>query len=189
MRLLRAVALVSSICPLPLALPGGGAAALEHVSRPSLASGSRLVLEAGFVCGTFDGHFTCKSDPGVVQQHGKNAGPGPSVRSPDDTPDSVTAAPAPAPTGTNGERTWQTTTPDAASTCQHGMAGTPPNCHCPKNTELLGGNCVHYTASACSNGLASDALPQACRGVEEKLSCNMRQDGLKDCCCVTYDKF
>jgi hypothetical protein len=54
---------------------------------------------------------------------------------------------------------------------------------------LLGGNCVRYTASACSNGLAVDALPQACRGVEEKLSCKLREDGLKDCCCVTYNKF
>ena len=69
------------------------------------------------------------------------------------------------------------------------MVGTPPNCRCPENSELLGGNCVHYTASACSKGLASDALPQACQGVEEKLSCTMRQDGMKDCCCVTYDKF
>ncbi len=69
------------------------------------------------------------------------------------------------------------------------MVGTPPNCQCPKNSELLGGNCVHYTASACSNGLASDALPQACRRVEEKLACKMRDDGLKDCCCVTYDQF
>jgi hypothetical protein len=40
--------------------------------------------------------------------------------------------------------------------CEHGMVGTPPNCHCPKNSELLGGNCVHYTAT-CSNGLAVDA--------------------------------
>ena len=69
------------------------------------------------------------------------------------------------------------------------MVGTPPNCRCPPNSELLGGNCVHYTASACSNGLAADALPQSCRGVEEKLSCTLRQDGLKNCCCVTYDKF
>lgn len=80
-------------------------------------------------------------------------------------------------------------TQDAATGCQHGMTGTPPNCRCPKNSELLGGNCVHYTASACSSGLASDAMPQACRSAEEKVSCTMRQDGLKDCCCVTYDKF
>jgi hypothetical protein len=71
--------------------------------------------------------------------------------------------------------------------CQHGMVGTPPNCHCPRNSELLGGNCVHYTAT-CSTALAADAVPQPCQGAEEKLACKMRQDGLKDCCCLTYDK-
>lgn len=29
---------------------------------------------------------------------------------------------------------------------------------------------------------------EACGSVEEKLSCKMRADGLKDCCCVLYDK-
>ena len=101
----------------------------------------------------------------------------------------MTGAPAPATGAPADQGTWQATAPDAASTCQHGMVGTPPNCHCPQNSELLGGNCVHYTASACSNGLATDALPQACRRVEEKLACKMRDDGLKDCCCVTYDQF
>jgi hypothetical protein len=71
--------------------------------------------------------------------------------------------------------------------CQHGMVGTPPNCHCPRNSELLGGNCVHYSAT-CSTALAADAVPQPCQGAEEKLACKMRQDGLKDCCCLTYDK-
>jgi hypothetical protein len=71
--------------------------------------------------------------------------------------------------------------------CQHGMVGTPPNCHCPRNSELLGGNCVHYSAT-CHTGLSADANPQACPGAEEKLACKMRQDGLKDCCCLTYDK-
>jgi hypothetical protein len=71
--------------------------------------------------------------------------------------------------------------------CQHGMVGTPPNCHCPRNSELLGGNCVHYTAT-CSTALAADSVPQPCQGAEEKLACKMRQDGLKDCCCLTYDK-
>lgn len=80
-------------------------------------------------------------------------------------------------------------TADAAGlACQHGMVGTPPNdCHCPKNSELLGGNCVHYTAT-CRSGLAADVTPEPCQGAEEKLACKMRQDGLKDCCCLTYDK-
>jgi hypothetical protein len=79
--------------------------------------------------------------------------------------------------------------PEAANpTCQHGMVGTPPNnCHCPKNSELLGGNCVHYSAT-CSKGLAADFIPQPCEGADEKLACKMRQDGFKDCCCLTYDK-
>jgi hypothetical protein len=186
MRLLCAIVLASSIAVLTLAPAGNSAGAVEHVLRPSSAFDPGLVLHAAFVCGNFDGHFTCKNDSGAGQQYGKNAGPGPIAR-PDEAPDTMTGAPTPTAPGDQG--TWQAATPDAASTCQHGMVGTPPNCQCPKNSELLGGNCVHYTASACSNGLASDALPQACRRVEEKLACKMRDDGLKDCCCVTYDQF
>ncbi len=80
-------------------------------------------------------------------------------------------------------------TADAAkTTCRHGMVGTPPtNCHCPTNSELLGGNCVHYSAT-CRSGLPADSTPQPCQGTDEKLNCKMRQDGLKDCCCLTYDK-
>ena len=74
-------------------------------------------------------------------------------------------------------------TPDASYTaCQHGMVGMPPNCHCPKNSELLGGNCVHYTAR-CNNGMLVEDNPKPCQGADEKLACKMRQDGLKDCCC------
>jgi hypothetical protein len=80
-------------------------------------------------------------------------------------------------------------TSDTAETaCQHGMVGTAPNnCHCPKNSELLGGNCVHYTAT-CRSGLAANVNPEPCPGAEEKLACKIRSDGLKDCCCLTYDK-
>ena len=74
------------------------------------------------------------------------------------------------------------------ASCQHGMVGTPPNdCRCPSSSELLGGNCVHYTA-ICHNGLAANETPQPCAGAEEKLACKLRPDGLKDCCCLTYDK-
>jgi hypothetical protein len=72
--------------------------------------------------------------------------------------------------------------------CQHGMVGSPPNCRCPKNSELLGGNCVHYTATMCQSELPVNVSPEPCQDVEAKLSCKMRQDGLKDCCCLTYDK-
>jgi hypothetical protein len=76
----------------------------------------------------------------------------------------------------------------ATSACQHGMVGAPPSCHCPKNSELLGGNCVHYTATMCQNELPVNVNPEPCQDLEAKLSCKMRQDGLKDCCCLTYDK-
>lgn len=169
MRLLCAFALTVLVSLLPLALGGDRA-------------------EAGIVCGTFDGKFSCRSESKAGPQFGKNATPGARIETPDDSPAGITGGQNPAGPGNTGQGTWEAT-PDAATTCQHRMVGTPPNCHCPKNSELLGGNCVHYTASACSSGLASDGLPKACRGAEEKLSCTMRQDGLKDCCCLTYDKF
>jgi len=173
MRLLCASVLAAFLSVLPLPLGGDG------------------LLQAKIVCGMFDGKFGCKTAPGGAQ-YGKNAAPGAKTETPDESPEGITGEqnptdPAAGP-GSTGQGTWEAT-PDAATACQHGMVGTPPNCQCPKNSELLGGNCVHYTASACSSGLASDALPQACRGAEEKLACTMRQDGLKDCCCLTYDKF
>ncbi len=76
----------------------------------------------------------------------------------------------------------------APSACQHGMVGTAGNCRCPKDSELLGGNCVHYTATMCQSELPVNVNPEPCQDLEAKLSCKMRQDGLKDCCCLTYDK-
>jgi hypothetical protein len=178
--------LAAFLSVLPLALGGDRAASLVQFIRPSSVSERQLVLEAKFLCGMFDGKFGCKNAPGVVE-HGKNAIPGAPEET--DQPEGMTGGAgqgttAPVDTGQGASGG----TPDAATTCQHGMAGTPPdNCHCPKNSELLGGNCVHYTAT-CSNGLPADSLPQPCRGAEEKLACKTRQDGLKDCCCLTYDK-
>jgi hypothetical protein len=169
MRLFCVFVLAAFLSALPLALGGEGA-------------------EAGIVCGMFDGKFSCRSESKAGAQFGKNATPGAKIDTQDDAPQDTTGGQDAIPPAAGGEGTAGGT-PDAATTCQHGMTGTPPNCRCPKNSELLGGNCVHYTASACSNGLASDALPQACPGAEEKLACKMRQDGFKDCCCLTYDKF
>ena len=173
MRLLCAFMLAAFVSLLPSALGGEGAA-------------------AKIVCGTFDGKFSCKNVSGPGAQFGKNATPGARIDTQDDSPEGMTGeqnATDPAAGAGTGQGISGGTPDGAGTACQHGMAGTPPNCHCPKNSELLGGNCVHYTASACSSGLASDAMPQACRSAEEKLSCTMRQDGLKDCCCITYDKF
>jgi hypothetical protein len=171
MRLVYAFVLAACLAFLPTVLGGGNAS-------------------AGIVCGTFDGKFSCRSDSKAAKQFGKNATPGAPIGN-DPPANSMGVEEAPPPPAGGSWNTDQGTAAGAPdpTACQHGMVGTPPNCKCPKNSELLGGNCVHYTASACSSGIASDAMPQACRSAEEKVSCTMRQDGLKDCCCVTYDKF
>jgi hypothetical protein len=154
------------------------AAALMQALKPS-DGGRGLVLDAIMECGVFDGKFQClPSRSGKL--FGKGASPG-GAATPEPAPGGTTPAPygAPAPQST----------PVDPSQCQGGMVGTPPNCKCPESSELLGGNCVHYTASSCTKELTADAQPQACAGIEEKVSCKLREDGLKDCCCVTYDKF
>ena len=171
MRLVFGFVLAACVSLLPLALGGGDAS-------------------AGIVCGKFDGKFTCRSDSSAGSSLARTPARAPRSRQrfDPDAPSGGRKRRRPRGRGLEYRTRHSGRNPDATG-CQHGMVGTPPNCQCPKNSELLGGNCVHYTASACSSGLASDALPQACRGVEEKVSCTMRQDGLKDCCCVIYDKF
>jgi hypothetical protein len=142
-------------------------------------------LNAKYVCGVFEGTFTCRYES-TGKPKVKGAIPGKREDSPAIAPGEQVA---PAPGNWDTQNAPAGTPAPEGTGCQHGMAGTPPNCRCPPNSELLGGNCVRYTASTCSNGLTADAMPQACRGVEEKLSCRMRDDGLKDCCCITYDKF
>jgi hypothetical protein len=156
------------------------AAALMQALKPS--GGRGLVLDAVMECGVFDGKFQCLPSR-RDKLFGKGASPGgaPETASPEPAP----GATMPAPYGGQAPQS----TPVDPSQCQGGMVGTPPNCKCPESSELLGGNCVHYTASSCSKELTADAQPQACANVEEKISCKLRDDGLKDCCCVSYDKF
>ena len=197
MRLLCAFVLACSLWLLSSILGGERATAVAGFVRPTSMPEQHLVLHAGWVCGTFDGKWGCRSATGGAQR-GKNAIPGVDDRNTDIVPSEAvqpgehscppghTVLAAPNASGGYCEP------PEGASEatnmgCQRGMVGTPPNCHCPKNSELLGGNCVHYTAT-CSNGLAADAPPQVCAAAEEKLACKMRQDGLKDCCCLLYDK-
>lgn len=179
---------------------------------PAALDGDRAV--AIFACGMIDGKFQCRASQGGVV-HGKGAIQGvddPSRKG--EASEVTTGEPLPAAPAAPGQETVQPgehscppghtvlAAPNASGSycepaggaseatnmsCERGMVGTPPNCHCPKNSELLGGNCVHYTAT-CSNGLAADAAPQVCERPEEKLACKMRQDGLKDCCCLLYDK-
>jgi hypothetical protein len=185
MRMPRALVLHVLVWLPLLALGSHGASAFVHAVRPSPAHERGLIVEAVLECGMFDGKFQCRSSRGG-KQFGKNAPPAGGVESQDSSPEGMPSGGMP---GTDAGQPVQGGSPDSANACQGGMVGTPPNCQCPENSELLGGNCVRYTASACSSGLAADALPQACRSVEEKLSCKLRADGLKDCCCITYDKF
>jgi hypothetical protein len=185
---LRWVLVVAALVLQPVTF-GVEAASFGPAMQPEARS-LDLLRRVAIECGTFEGQYTCRFVRGGAQ-HGKNAPP--VQPAPPPTPESTPADPYATPAAPG---TWSTeSNPSGAApapdpnACQGGMIGTPPNCRCPPSSELLGGNCVRYTASACSNGLAADALPQACRGVEEKLSCTMRNDGLKDCCCVTYDKF
>jgi hypothetical protein len=176
----------ASVFLLPLVFGGGKAASFGPAAKPDVGA-LDLLRQAGIECGTFEGQYTCRFVRGG-QQFGKNApmvAPPPSAQPAPAEPYNVPPAGSPWTTDANPSGA-----PDASgSGCTGGMVGTPPNCRCPPNSELLGGNCVRYTASTCSNALAADALPQACAGIEEKLSCRLRDDGLKDCCCVIYDKF
>jgi len=186
MRVLGVFAL-SAFSSLMLFGLGGDAAAFVRAVPPPPLDERGLIVDAVLECGMFDGRFQCraatggtphgKSAPGAVRRPPPAESPGPWTG--DTTPGGAAPepgqAPAEAPAG-------------AAATCQNGMVGTPPNCSCPESSELLGGNCVHYTA-ACKNGLPADAPPPQCGRAEEKLACKARSDGLKDCCCITYDKF
>jgi hypothetical protein len=158
------------------------AAAFMRALKPSDAARG-LVLDVVVECGTFDGTWQCRQSR-KEKLFGKGASPSGGATedtSPETPPGGVMPGPEGGPAPQNA--------PVDASQCRGGMVGTPPNCKCPESSELLGGNCVHYTASSCTKELTADAQPQACSGIEEKVSCKLRGDGLKDCCCVTYDKF
>jgi hypothetical protein len=168
------VAVLPALVCVALLAQSHDAAAFVQAPKPA-TSGQGLIRDAIFECGVFDGKFQCRPSGGG-KSFGKGGG----------------GAPVTAPSGTlPGTDSGQApqSAPVDASQCQGGMVGTPPNCKCPESSELLGGNCVHYTASSCSKELTADAQPQACANVEEKISCKLRDDGLKDCCCVRYDKF
>ncbi|MBM3544661.1 MAG: hypothetical protein FJX44_09190 [Alphaproteobacteria bacterium] len=159
-----------AVCLIALPQHGHGASMTTH-AIPS----NPLLIDAKFVCGQFDGSYTCKYVPGSIDRHKNPSIVGPTKDSTGQTPGPSTP---PSPDGSWGATTNQPPSRPPGATAQS----------CPPNTELLGGNCVPYTAR-CKNGLALDALPQPCASMEEKQVCRPRADGLKDCCCITYSKF
>jgi hypothetical protein len=214
---LCSLVLACSLWLLPSSLGGGGAADAAQLARPSSAPEARLVREAKYICGLSGCKYVPggvvehgkSAIPGVVTPPdeapeattGEPGATAPASNADQGSQGGVAGQEAVKP----GEHSCRpgyrvlavptqsgycelAKTPVAADTaCQHGMVGTPPACHCPQSSELLGGNCVHYTAR-CSNGLAANYNPQPCAGADEKLACKMRNNGLKDCCCLTYDK-
>jgi hypothetical protein len=173
------LALILAVALLPLATVAAAPAA--PLASPSAETGAPLLRHAKYVCGMVEGHFSCRTESGEAGPAGKGAIPKiTGSPSSDQPPEALPGAPGTAAPAAGAAD---------ATVCGHGMVGTPPNnCRCPENSELLGGNCVHYTAT-CSKGMAAEVVPQPCAGPEEKLACKMRPDGLKDCCCITYDKF
>jgi hypothetical protein len=125
---------------------------------------------AALECGTFDGKFSCRNTSGGVQR-GKNAPPG-----------GENAPEAPAETPPSGEGQLP---PPGAESGGSGIAPGPGGC--PQSSELLGGKCVRYNAT-CRQPVGADSLVPSCQGTEEKLVCKLRPDGMKDCCCLLYDK-
>jgi hypothetical protein len=216
MHRLCALLFASSLCVLPAS--SGGVAEAAHIIQPSPTFQPPLLLEAMYNCGMFDGHFGCRQVPGSVDHGKNATVPSPPAETPEAATGEPGALPPAGSTGQWNQNVEQEpvkpgehscppgdtvlavpgpdgyceapAAPAAAAAnagCEHGMVGTPPNCGCPKNSELLGGNCVHYTA-ICRTGLPANVAPQPCEGADEKLACKSHDNGLKDCCCLTYDK-
>jgi len=153
-------------------LGDGRAAGLTQAPRASF--GAPLVHEAKIVCGNFGNGFTCRNQSGTVHRPKGVRPPG-------------------AASGETSGGTMESGDPDALppASGDAGASSQAPNAvptSCAANSELLGGHCIPYTQT-CRKGLAAAAPPQVCRGAEEKLICDFRPDGLKDCCCRTYSKF
>lgn len=186
MRAFCVLVLACSLWLTPSVLGSSGTEALAQFHLPSSPAGPHMVLKAKFVCGVFDGSFTCKREPGAVEHRGGKI-PGTQRQIPDSpaqpAPDPVTSAPG----ASNVDQLPSASAGPGASTCQNGMVGTPPNCYCPKNSELLGGRCIPYRA-ICQAPAPAESPIQPCTSAEEKLVCKTRQDGLRECCCMTYER-
>ena len=136
-----------------------------------------LVLDAKFVCGQTPEGFKCRREPGAVRRSGKmHKIPGSDSKGSESSSGSWW--------GGSDDENAEALPPAAADGAGGGTAAGA----CPPNSERLGGHCIPYTQS-CNRGLAANAAPQVCRSAEEKLVCEFRADGLKDCCCRTYSKF
>jgi len=164
-----------------LALSGANtAAAFSPVAPPP--PDHAIVHDAKFVCGQTPEGFKCRNEPGAIRR-GKMR--------------KIPKSGSSGSSGSGGSGWFGGSRDDAeapleapaagAGAAGSGAAGGTAS-GCPPNSERLGGHCIPYTQT-CRRGLAANTPPQVCQRAEEKLVCDFRADGLKDCCCRTYSQF
>ncbi len=180
MRLVTAFTLLVLICLRPY--PGASIAPPPSLERRCEAS---LISQAKFVCGdTAEGYRW--SERGAIRR-------GKTPKVPNSSSSGAPSSGGAAGGGLlgggglwGGGSLWGGGKDDAAASAP--SAGSAASAGgCPVNSERLGGHCIPYTQS-CKRGLAANATPQACRSGQEKLVCDFRADGLKDCCCRLYSQ-
>ncbi|ODR98372.1 hypothetical protein AUC68_07970 [Methyloceanibacter methanicus] len=194
MRLVTAFALLVVVALSPLSIGQDRALAFSALafSAQYLAArplpGATDVQRAKIVCGDTPEGYRCRSEGGAIRR-----GKMPKI------PDSGPSAPS---DGTSGNAPWgggglwgggslwggnKDEAPAAAPSAGSGGERRAAAGGCPANTERLGGHCIPYKQT-CTRGLAANAAPQVCRSAQEKLVCEFRADGLKDCCCRIYSQ-
>ena len=169
MRLLFVFALTALLWVLPVVLGRDGADAFMRVTPP--ASEQRLLHEAKIVCGQTAEGFKCRNEAGGVRRGKMGKIPGASSG------------------GSSGGAT-DGANDDGLPPASSDAGASPPSAaptSCPRNTELLGGACVRYTAS-CRSGVPANTNVPPCQSAQEKLVCKIGSDGLRHCCCRLYDK-
>jgi len=183
MRLVTAFALLVFVLLSPMSI--GQDRALAFSAQP--LPGATDVQRVKIVCGDTPEGYRCRSESGAIRR-----GKMPKI------PDSKPSAPS---DGSSGSAPWgggglwgggalwggnkneaPAAAPPAGSAGGNTAAGG-----CPANTERLGGHCIPYKQT-CTRALAANAAPQVCRNAQEKLVCDFRADGLKDCCCRVYSQ-
>ena len=183
MRLVAAFALLVLVSLSPMSTGQDRATAFSAQPVP----GATLVQRAKFVCGDTPQGYRCRTESGAVRR-------GKMMKIPNSKPSSPSD-------GSSGGAPWgggglwggglwggnKNDAPASAPSASGTANGGATSSGCPANTERLGGHCIPYKQS-CTRGLAANAAPQSCRNAREKLVCDFRSDGLKDCCCRIYSQ-
>ncbi len=150
----------------------GGAGLLDDTPQTT------PIQKAKIVCGQTPEGFRCRNEPGAIRRGKMRKVPkSPGAANEEGQGWSLF--------GSGSENADPNALPAAPGT---GEGGTATAGACPPNTERLGGHCIPYTQT-CNRGLEAGAPPQICRSAQEKLVCDFRSDGLKDCCCRIYSQF